>query len=263
MHVISSSDGTRIAFWQSGAGPPLLLVHGTTADHTTTWRSVLPLLEQRFTVYAMDRRGRGSSGDSLEYEPKREAEDVAAVVDAISAPVNVLGHSQGALYALEGALLTKNVRRLVLYEGVPLQGASEIEPRVTQRMTELLGAGDVEGALIAMLREVGGLAPKEIETMRAQHVAWQVRLGNARTISREVDAYARYTFVPERFRTMRTPTLFLVGSDSPDREAANARGVADGLPRARVATLPGQQHIAMHTAPELFVDVVTKFLQEP
>jgi pimeloyl-ACP methyl ester carboxylesterase len=104
---------------------------------------------------------------------------------------------------------------------------------------------------------------EEIELMRAQHVAWQVRLGNAHTIPRELDAYARYTFVRERFNSMRTPTLLLLGGDSPEREAANARAVADGLPRARVAVLPGQQHIAMHTAPELFVAEVTRFLAEP
>src|SRR5688572_32891339 len=59
MQTVTSRDGTRIAFWRSGAGPPLLLVHGATYDHTTAWRFVVPELEQQFTVYAMDRRGRG------------------------------------------------------------------------------------------------------------------------------------------------------------------------------------------------------------
>ena len=56
-----SSDGTPIAVWRSGEGPPLVLVHGAAADHTR-WRPVLPALEERFTVLAMDRRGRGGSG---------------------------------------------------------------------------------------------------------------------------------------------------------------------------------------------------------
>lgn len=37
METVTSRDGTSIAFWRSGTGPPLLLVHGATADHTTTW----------------------------------------------------------------------------------------------------------------------------------------------------------------------------------------------------------------------------------
>jgi pimeloyl-ACP methyl ester carboxylesterase len=36
--------------------------------------------------------------------------------------------------------------------------------------------------------------------------------------------------------------------------------VAAAQPQARVAVLPGQQHIAMHTAPEAFVAEVTRFL---
>ena len=73
-------------------------------------------LERQFTVYAMDRRGRGGSGDSADYELRREAEDVAAVIDSIGGCVNVLGHSHGALCALEAALLTAQLRRLILYE---------------------------------------------------------------------------------------------------------------------------------------------------
>ena len=50
--------GTPLAYWLCGKGPPPVLVHGTAADHSR-WRPVLPALEERFTVYAIDRRGRG------------------------------------------------------------------------------------------------------------------------------------------------------------------------------------------------------------
>lgn len=83
MQTITSSDGTRIAFWKYGVGPPLVLVHGTLADHTTTWRFVLPSLSSQFTVYAMDRRGRGGSEDSPVYDLQREAEDVACLIDSM------------------------------------------------------------------------------------------------------------------------------------------------------------------------------------
>jgi pimeloyl-ACP methyl ester carboxylesterase len=54
----TSRDGTPIAYRRSGEGPPLVLVHGAAADHGR-WRPVLPAFEERFTVYAIDRRGRG------------------------------------------------------------------------------------------------------------------------------------------------------------------------------------------------------------
>ena len=60
MQAVTSRDGTRIAFEQSGTGPPLVFVHGGWDDHTA-WRQVLPTLAQQFTIYAMDRRGCGQS----------------------------------------------------------------------------------------------------------------------------------------------------------------------------------------------------------
>jgi pimeloyl-ACP methyl ester carboxylesterase len=81
--VIASRDGTPIGVFSSGHGPALILVHGTTGDHTT-FRVVGPMLATRRTVYAMDRRGRGASGDTLPYAIEREFEDVAAVADALA-----------------------------------------------------------------------------------------------------------------------------------------------------------------------------------
>src|SRR2546427_11923210 len=100
MNKIQSKDGTQIAYAVSGAGPPLILIHGTTADHTR-WASVSSAFEGRFTFYAVDRRGRGESGDTNPYAIEREFEDIAAVINSIPGPVNVLGHSYGAICALE------------------------------------------------------------------------------------------------------------------------------------------------------------------
>src|SRR6187551_2536179 len=48
---VTAADGARIAFWTSGDGPPLVMVHGSMADHTTL-AGVVPLLEPHFTVHA-------------------------------------------------------------------------------------------------------------------------------------------------------------------------------------------------------------------
>jgi pimeloyl-ACP methyl ester carboxylesterase len=260
MRTVTSRDGTRIAYWVSGDGPPLLLVHGMVADHSTTWRFVLPELEQRFTVYAMDRRGRGGSGDGDVYDLQREAEDVVAIVDSVGRPVNVLGHSHGGLCALEAALLTENLNRLIVYEGVALRGADLFRSGAADRLQAMLAAGDVEGMLITFMRDEANIPPAEIELLRSQREAWAVRLRNASTVPREIRAMERYEFEPERFGRMATPTLLLVGEDSPPREIENATAVAEALTDARVVVLQGQQHLAMYTAPDVFVREVVRFL---
>jgi pimeloyl-ACP methyl ester carboxylesterase len=262
MRTAISKDGTSIAFWTGGEGPPLLLVHGGLADHTTTWPMVLPALEKRFTVLVMDRRGRGASGDAAAYRLAREPEDVAAVVDAIGGQVFVLGHSHGGLCSLEAALLTPNLSRLIVYEGVPLKGADHTPPGAIDWLEEMLAGGDAEGALVAFLRDFVEMPSEEIALMRSQRDAWAIRLGNVPSLLRELRAYEAYVFAPERFRALATPALLVVGGDSPARELTDARGVAAALPHARVAVLPGQQHVAMFTAPELFVREVVGFLEE-
>src|SRR5215470_16425578 len=144
MQTITSRDGTAIAFVRSGAGPALVLVHGTTADHTR-WKPLLPRLETHFTVYAVDRRGRGGSGDAPDYSIEREFDDIAAVVDAIGEPVLLLGHSYGAVCSLEASLRTQHVSKLVLYEPPIRTAGSLFPPGTVERLQVLLDAGDRDG----------------------------------------------------------------------------------------------------------------------
>ena len=97
METVTPRDGTPIAYGRGGEDPPLVLVHGTTADRLT-WEFVLPELQKHFTVYAIDRRGRGESGGGgSTYNIEREFEDVVAVIDSIDGTVGLLGHSYGAI----------------------------------------------------------------------------------------------------------------------------------------------------------------------
>ena len=66
MHSIQSQDGTPIRYFRRGHGPAILLIHGTAADHSR-WAPVVPALQRHFTLYAMDRRGRGGGGDAAAY----------------------------------------------------------------------------------------------------------------------------------------------------------------------------------------------------
>ena len=104
--LVASPDGADIAVFTTGHGLPLVLVHGASADHTT-FRVVGPLFARRFAVHAIDRRGRGASGDTDPYAVEREYEDVAAVAEAIATdagePVAVIGHSFGGRVALGAA----------------------------------------------------------------------------------------------------------------------------------------------------------------
>jgi pimeloyl-ACP methyl ester carboxylesterase len=235
---------------RSGRGKPLVLVHGTSADHTR-WDRVRPHLESRYTLYAVDRHGRGASGDASEYAIGREFEDVTAVVEAVGEPVTLLGHSYGGICSLEAALRTEAVARLILYEP-PIPTHVEIyPPGLVERLDALLAAGDGEAVLTAFLTEVVRMPRDQFERYRSLP-GWGDRVAGAHTVVREIHAHTAYRFDGERWRDFVTPTLLLLGGESPPLFAAAIDLLAATLPHAAVRVLEGQHHVAMETAPALF-----------
>lgn len=256
---VTSRDGTRIGYERSGSGPPLVLVHGTTADRTR-WAPVLPAFEGHFTVYAMDRRGRGLSGDTDPYVIEREYEDIAALVDGIGGPVHLLGHSYGALCALEAALLTSNVARLVLYEPAFPVGEPLYTPGRRELFEAMLARDDREAVLTTFFREDVGLTAAELAAARAEP-SWGARLASAHTLPREF-ADGDYVFDARRFEGLTVPVLLLTGSESPSMLAAPTAALHAALPRSRVSVMDEQSHAAITMAPALFARLVVDFLTE-
>ncbi len=253
---VESRDGTRIGYRKAGVGPALVLLHGTTGAHWS-FTYLAPLLVDRFTLYAVDRRGRGESGDAEEYTLEREFEDAAAVLDSIDGPASVFGHSFGATVALGAALLARDVHRLVLYEGSP---GLEVGGAELGRVDDLVAQGRPDDAL-AFALEVFGLTSDEIEQMRGLP-SWPARVAAAHTVAREARAEEAYSPDSEALRRMIVPVLFLLGEESPDWAREGTEKIHAMLPDARIAILRGQGHAATLTAPELVADEVVRFLGE-
>ena len=250
-----------LAYHQSGEGPPLLLVHGTGAS-SARWLPILPSLAEQFSVYALDRRGRGDSDDSPHYSLQREVEDVASLVDAVREPVFLLGHSFGAICALEATLLTPHVHKLILYEPpIPIEDNPTHRNGLIDQLEALLTIGDREGVLTTFILEVLHMPPQDFEAYRAS-ATWRARVAAAHTLPRELRAQERYHFVPERFKNVMIPTLLLMGENSPARFKTATQLVQASLPISRIVILPGQGHVAMDTAPDLFLREITMFLKE-
>ena len=266
MTRVVSRDGTEIAYWTSGEGPPLLIVHGTSGSHER-FSPLLPYLEPHATVHAMDRRGRGGSGDGPGYALEREFEDVAVVVDAISeasgSKVDVYGHSYGGECAFGAALLTTNVRSLLLYEGWPpvMPEKLKFPTGVEERLDALVVSGEREAALELFWREVVKVSEEELQAIRAQ-LTWPSRLATVHTITREFRAFFNDTFDPRRAARVAVPVLLLAGTDTPEELRDDPETVAAALPDARIALLHGQQHIADVLAPELFAERMFEFLRQ-
>jgi pimeloyl-ACP methyl ester carboxylesterase len=264
LKTVTSADGTEIAYERTGSGPPLVLVHGSGVSDRRRWDigGVRAALADHATVYALDRRGRGESGDAPEYSLNREVDDVVAVAESIGEPGTLLGHSYGANIALEASLRTDAIDKLVLYEPGIAVGDHELSSAdAVAEMNELLEERQNEEALLVFLRKIGKLTPEEIDAFRADR-SWQDRVEGAHTLPREEHAIAEHELRPARFADVTTPTLLLSGGESPRLYADATRAVHEALPNSRIATFEGQQHVAMNNEPERFVGEVLAFIRE-
>jgi len=257
---IPSADGTSIGVFTSGTGPPLVLVHGTSADHTT-FRVVGPILGERFTVHAVDRRGRGASGDTPPYSIEREFDDVAAVASRLAAeaggPVDVVGHSYGGRCALGAARLAADIHRVVSYEGAPTP------PGVRYGDAAVLDeAGDPAAVLSTFMTRVVGMDDAGLAAYRADPV-WPLRVAAARTIVRELESESASPAAGlEALGRVRQPVLQVLGGESRPEFGEATRALDGRLVDGRIVVIDGARHAAHHTHPEAFVRAVTSFLAD-
>lgn len=258
-----SRDGTEIGYYVSGEGPPLIVVHGVLSDHTR-WAPLLPFLEPHRTVHAMDRRGRGASGDHPEYALARELEDIAAVVDAVAAasgrPVDLFGHSSGGAFVLRAVMLTPNVRRLIVFEPA-ISGVHLFPEGLSQRLEGLLARGEREVAVETFVREVLHATDEQLVAWKRQP-SWPARVAAAHTLPREVAIPPERLFDADAAAQIAVPTLIMQGSETPPGFKIDVETVAGAVPDARVVTLDGQGHSGDIFAPEAAAAALLAFVRE-
>lgn len=250
-----SPDGSVIGYESVGAGAALVLVHGSTGTRAR-WSSVTPALAQRYTVHAMDRRGRGLSAAEVEpYSLEREAEDVAAVAEAVGGDVYVVGHSYGALAVLEAALITSAFRRILLYEPPVLSpGLNVASPDGLARIKTM---SDPREVLEAFYRETLHLSEPAIKDLAEREFSYLAgSIGH--TAGRELAEVRAYR-ATERLGAITLPVRLLLGTESPAYLRAATATVAARIPGATIVALHGQGHQAIDYDPQQFVKAVLEF----
>ncbi|WP_394841194.1 alpha/beta hydrolase [Pendulispora brunnea] len=257
-HSVVSRDGSIIGYEKIGHGPPMVLVHGGTADRRR-WLPAVPQLAQRFTLHIVDRRGRGlSEKEQGPYDIAREGEDVAAVVEAAGRDVYLVGHSYGALCSLEAALRTNAIGRLLIYEPPAATPGHGVTPApVLERLRAAAGRGDRPLVLETFFREVIHSTPEDIAQMVPTPM-WQARLAAALTIVRELEQVERWDISP-RLGAIRIPVRLLLGTESSAYYEPAARAIAKEISQADILPLHGQGHMAIDRDTEQFVRAVFAF----
>jgi pimeloyl-ACP methyl ester carboxylesterase len=159
---------------------------------------------------------------------------------------------------LEALALTDRIAKLVLYEPpVPVVPTSH-PPGAIARFEALLAKHEREAVVETFLVEIVKVSTTDVATLKSLP-SWPSRVAAAHTIPREMRAEEAFVLRAERFASVRVPTLLLLGGDSPTSFKAAIEAVERAVPGSRVEVLPGQKHMAMNTAPEMFASTVLGF----
>jgi len=256
--TVRSADGTRIGFARVGDGPvPVVIVHGA-LNTGEQWLPVATAMAAHCTCYVMDRWGRGASEARAEYSLEREIEDVVAVLEAAGPGAYLLGHSSGAIYALETAL-SAPVAGLVLYEP-PLHGWAEAEP-IHVRIQSAAEEERYDEALSIFFGEILEVPEEELSQLRTTP-AWDAMVDLIPPTVREWEALRRDILEVDRYRDISVATLLLEGTETADHHSSATEALQGTLPDARTVLLDGQGHDANLTAPELVAREAAAFLLE-
>jgi pimeloyl-ACP methyl ester carboxylesterase len=250
--LVRSADGTEIAVDRSGGGPPLVLVVGAFSDRSST-KALAKSLDDSFTVYEYDRRGRGASGNTSPYAVEREVEDLAAVIDAVGAAALVFGHSSGGSLALEAAAAKIPMQALVVHEP-PYREGPTVE--FAERLENLVADGRPSAATEAFL-ELVGMPSEAIKQIKAGP-QWAHMEKFAPTLSYEVRLCNDGVLPVQRLAGISIPVLALAGETSPPWAHEGAQAIAEAVPHGEARVLEGQSHAV---ADEVLADVLKNFFR--
>ena len=245
---------------QGGAGAPLLLVHGTGAS-THSWRDILPILAQHYSVLAIDLPGHGftSAVHGARGSIAGMSESLSALLGVLRFnPVYCVGHSAGAVILCRMALDHRIEPRVI----ISINGA----------FVPLGGPAGVLFSPLAKLLAGSSYLPRFLSWRgaRPENVARVLDGTGSRVDAAGLDLYRRlvrnpkhvagalvmmgnwdlHAFVRDLPR-LSTPLALIVAANDRTVPPQQALEVQQRVPNATLCTLPGLGHLAHEENPAL------------
>jgi 3-oxoadipate enol-lactonase len=257
-------SGIEIAYRLSGAGTPLVLIHGAQGDQSM-FDTLAPRLSERYRVLTFDQRGSGlSEKPDADYSIALLADETAALMDAVGfSAAHIIGVSMGGMIAQEFALRhPARTRSLVLGcttpggpKAVRIGGNAFAAAYSTKAMSaEERGRALAEAAFTRGYIEQH---PEVIETMieaRQKRPLDPIALDHRLKAALKHDAY-------DRLAGIACPTLVITGKDDALISWENSRILAQRIPGAQFVLLESAGHCFWLEQPARSHDAILKFLE--
>ncbi len=259
------AHGARIHADETGAGTPLVLLHGWSLD-SRMFEPQVPAFARAYRVIRVDRRGfgRSSDGEDVTWDPA----DLAAVLDDLGVGrAHVLGMSQGATVALAFALAYPDRAASLVLHGAPAPRGFGLRWSGPDRwpLEEYRALARREGLDAfrrAWLAHPLMQVPPDREDARRRRDEMVAAYRGGLLLAPHPPSGPVPTATVDDLARLRLPVLVLTG----DQEIPYFRVVADALayaiPGARRAVVAGGGHLINLLEPDRYNQVVLAFLRD-
>jgi len=274
IRYVTASDGTRLAWAESGSGPVLVkaanwLTHLEYEWESPVWRHWMQFFSSHFRFVRHDERGCGMSDwDDRQLTPEQWTDDLESVIEAAqpAEPVTLLGISQGGVACITYAIRhPERVARLILYGGYArgaLRRGTPVRERAYVAMIDLARA--YWGNDNPTFRQV--FTSRFIPEATPQQLEWFndlcLRTTTAEVAARLLEARAVMD-ITESLAQVRTPTLVMHARGDEVVPVAEGRLLAGEIPGAQFVELDSRNHVLLEHEPawQRFQEEVLAFAQ--
>jgi len=259
-------EGQAVRWGRIGAGPPLVLVHGTPFS-SYVWRRIAPLLAESREVYFYDLIGYGRS-------EMRAGQDVSLGVQnrVLAALLNewqldapdVVAHDFGGATVLRCHLLDgADYRSLTVIDPVALRPwGSPFVQHVLAHEAAFAGLpAYIHKAILEAYIAGAAFRPLPPAVLEAYCAPWTGETGQGAFYRQIAQMDQRYTDeIAALLPRMRTPVSILWGIEDGWIPARMGEKLASLIPGASLRLIPEAGHLVQEDAPEAIVAAVLRFL---
>lgn len=242
------ANGT--AFTVYGAGQPMVFIHGVGMGKAV-WAPQIATFAEQYQVIVYDMLGHGDSklppeGATLEMY----AQQLTELLDHLKIEAaNVVGHSMGALIALEFAILNPERTIKVAALNAVYERSAEQRKAVMQRAETLDNKGIAATVDSTMERWFGHSVPAAL-TDAAEFVHALLGSINSLGYARTYHLFARSDQTHVRsLPGLKMPALFMTGECDLNSSPAMSEAMAEATPGSQLVVIPGARHMMNLTAP--------------
>lgn len=284
MKKILSVNNYEFTYEEKGSGEKIILIHGSSSDYRT-WENQINVLSKNYHVIAYSRRYHYPNKkieEGSDYSMKEHVEDLKAIINYLgNTPVNIIGHSYGALMGMELACINSEIiNKMILAEPPAIRLFVSNTPKPREILSLLfkrpktaisiikLGATGIDPATKAAQKD---------DMVSAMHLTGKAILGkqffNNLSEKRKAQALINLTAAeltgsgflplnPEKLKQIDIPILLVKGEKSPKVFGNLADRLEELFLNVKRVEILNASHIMHEDNFDEYNSKITSFLKE-